>query len=160
MSGLVLRDDTGGLSTLTLNRPDKLNALSLELFEELDGHLASLEASEVIQAVVIRGAGKCFSAGHDLGGIAEGETHAKPNFQAHVVERLASLPRRQRSVLVLRYYERLADAEIAEVLGCSAVTVRGYASRALATLRLGEAAQRDLATTAVSTTAANLRELR
>ena len=92
MSGLVLRDDTGGLSTLTLNRPDKLNALSMELFEELDGHLASLEASEVIQAVVIRGAGKCFSAGHDLGGIAEGETHAKPNFQAHVVERLASLP--------------------------------------------------------------------
>jgi RNA polymerase sigma factor (sigma-70 family) len=46
--------------------------------------------------------------------------------------RLATLPRRQRSVLVLRYYERLADAEIAEVLGCSAVTVRGYASRALA----------------------------
>jgi RNA polymerase sigma-70 factor (sigma-E family) len=75
-------------------------------------------------------------------------------------QRLATLPRRQRSVLVLRYYERLADAEIAEVLGCSAVTVRGYASRALATLRLGEAAQRDLATTAVSTTAANLRELR
>jgi len=92
MTGLVLREDAGGLSTLTLNRPDKLNALSMELFEELDGHLASLEASEVIQAVVIRGAGKCFSAGHDLGGIAEGETHAKPNFQAHVVERLASLP--------------------------------------------------------------------
>jgi RNA polymerase sigma-70 factor (sigma-E family) len=53
-----------------------------------------------------------------------------------VWQRLAALPRRQRSVLVLRYYERLTDAEIAEVLGCSAVTVRGYASRALATLRL------------------------
>jgi len=92
MTGLVLREDAGGLSTLTLNRTDKLNALSMELFEDLDEHLASLEASEVIQAVVIRGAGKCFSAGHDLGGIAEGETHAKPNFQAHVVERLASLP--------------------------------------------------------------------
>lgn len=39
-------------------------------------------------------------------------------------------------MLVLRYYERLTDTEIADVLGCSASTVRGYASRALATLRL------------------------
>ena len=92
MGDLVLRDDKGGLSTLTLNRPDKLNALSMEVFEELDAHLAGLEASDTVQCVVIRGAGKCFSAGHDLGGIAEGEAHAKPNFQAHVVERLATLP--------------------------------------------------------------------
>ena len=49
--------------------------------------------------------------------------------------RLAELPRRQRAVLVLRYYEQLTDAEIAQVLGCSAVTVRGYAHRALASLR-------------------------
>ncbi|SHG15769.1 RNA polymerase sigma-70 factor, sigma-E family [Jatrophihabitans endophyticus] len=51
------------------------------------------------------------------------------------LQRLRGLPRRQRSVLVLRYFERLTDNEIAEVLGCSPVTVRGYASRALATLR-------------------------
>lgn len=49
--------------------------------------------------------------------------------------RLATLPRRQRAVLVLRYYEQLTDAEIAEILGCSSVTVRGYAHRALAALR-------------------------
>lgn len=50
-------------------------------------------------------------------------------------QRLATLPRRQRAVLVLRYYERLTDAEIADVLGCSPVGVRGYAHRALARLR-------------------------
>jgi RNA polymerase sigma-70 factor (sigma-E family) len=50
--------------------------------------------------------------------------------------RLAELPRQQRAVLVLRYYEGLPDAEIADVLGCASGTVRGYASRALATLRL------------------------
>jgi RNA polymerase sigma-70 factor (sigma-E family) len=49
---------------------------------------------------------------------------------------LDKLPRRQRAVLVLRYYAGLSDAEIAEVLGCGAGTVRGYASRALATLRV------------------------
>jgi RNA polymerase sigma-70 factor (sigma-E family) len=49
---------------------------------------------------------------------------------------LSKLPRRQRAVLVLRYYEGRPDAEIAELLGCSPGTVRGYASRALAALRV------------------------
>lgn len=48
---------------------------------------------------------------------------------------LATLPRRQRAVLVLRFYEGLTDVEIAADLGCSAGTVRSHASRALATLR-------------------------
>lgn len=49
---------------------------------------------------------------------------------------LARLPRRQQAVLVLRYYEGLSDTEIAEVLDCRPGTVRGYASRALAALRI------------------------
>lgn len=48
---------------------------------------------------------------------------------------LAGLPRRQRAVLVLRYYEDLSDADIGRVLGCAASTVRSQASRGLATLR-------------------------
>jgi RNA polymerase sigma-70 factor (sigma-E family) len=48
---------------------------------------------------------------------------------------LAQLPRRQQVVLALRYYGGLDDVEIAEVMGCAVGTVRGYASRALATLR-------------------------
>ncbi|GIF11091.1 SigE family RNA polymerase sigma factor [Actinoplanes teichomyceticus] len=49
---------------------------------------------------------------------------------------LGTLPRQQRAVIVLRYYEGLTDAEIAEVLDCRPSTVRGYASRALTTLRI------------------------
>jgi len=49
---------------------------------------------------------------------------------------LGKLPRRQRTVLVLRYYQGLSDTEIADVLGCRPGTVRGYASRALAALRV------------------------
>jgi RNA polymerase sigma-70 factor (sigma-E family) len=48
---------------------------------------------------------------------------------------LSTLPRQQRAVLVLRFYEDLPDREIAEALGCSEPTVRSNASRALASLR-------------------------
>ena len=51
-------------------------------------------------------------------------------------DEISQLPPRQRAVLVLRYYAGLSDAEIAETLDCSTGTVRGYASRALATLRI------------------------
>jgi RNA polymerase sigma factor (sigma-70 family) len=54
-----------------------------------------------------------------------------------LIDQLAHLPRQQRAALVLRYYEGLSDAEIADVLGCAQSTVRSNASRALATLRIG-----------------------
>jgi RNA polymerase sigma-70 factor (sigma-E family) len=53
-----------------------------------------------------------------------------------MIARLARLPRRQRAVLVLRYYQGLNDAEIATELRCSVGTVRSHASRALAVLRI------------------------
>ncbi len=53
---------------------------------------------------------------------------------------LAKLSRRQRTALVLRYYEGFPDAEISEVMGCKPSTVRGHVFKALAALRveLGE----------------------
>jgi enoyl-CoA hydratase len=93
MSQLVVREDVDGLATLTLNRPEKLNALNVELFSALDNHVNQLarEASN-IGAVILRGAGRCFSAGHDLADIAAGEKLPRPNFQAGIIERLANLP--------------------------------------------------------------------
>jgi RNA polymerase sigma-70 factor (sigma-E family) len=51
---------------------------------------------------------------------------------------LRRLPVRQRTVLVLRYFEGMSEAEIAETMGCSLGTVKSQASRALAKLRLDE----------------------
>jgi RNA polymerase sigma-70 factor (sigma-E family) len=48
---------------------------------------------------------------------------------------LAALPRQQRAVVVLRYYEDLSERQIADALGCSPGSVKRHASRALATLR-------------------------
>jgi RNA polymerase sigma-70 factor (sigma-E family) len=54
---------------------------------------------------------------------------------------LQRLPRRQRAVLALRYYEDMSDDAIATTLGCTASTVRSQAARALATLRVVGAVQ-------------------
>lgn len=68
---------------------------------------------------------------------------AAPDFAERLATRdqlwamLADLPRAQRAVLVLRFFEDLDDNRIAEVLGCSPVTVRVHASRALGRLRAG-----------------------
>jgi RNA polymerase sigma-70 factor (sigma-E family) len=51
-------------------------------------------------------------------------------------QRLATLGRKQRAVLVLRYYEQMEDDAIADLLSCSPATVRSQASKALRTLRL------------------------
>jgi RNA polymerase sigma-70 factor (sigma-E family) len=78
-----------------------------------------------------------------LSGASSGtEGPPTPDSAARYAEReamlaeLAKLPRRQRTVVVLRYYEGLSDQEIADVLGCKPGTVRGHASRALAALRV------------------------
>jgi len=55
-----------------------------------------------------------------------------------MLSRIARLPRKQRSAIVLRYYENCTDAEIAAVLGCGEGTVRSHLSRAVATLRARE----------------------
>ncbi|HKD96901.1 MAG TPA: SigE family RNA polymerase sigma factor [Micromonosporaceae bacterium] len=60
---------------------------------------------------------------------------------------LGRLTRRQRAVVVLRYYEDMTEAQVAEVLGCSVGSVKAHASRALATLRLDESLRPEGATT-------------
>jgi enoyl-CoA hydratase/carnithine racemase len=61
---ILARD--GVVARITLNRPDKRNALSLELMEELIDALDRVAADPEVRAVVIEGAGVAFSAGHDL----------------------------------------------------------------------------------------------
>ena len=93
MTDLVLRQDLGGAATLTLNRPDKLNALNVALFAALEAEVTRLEQqTETVGLVILRGAGRCFSAGHDLADISTGERLPAANFQAKIIERLAGLP--------------------------------------------------------------------
>jgi len=65
-SVLLLDDPLPGVRRLTLNRPEKRNALSLALMQELIAALEEASTSPNVRAIVLDGAGPAFSAGHDL----------------------------------------------------------------------------------------------
>ena len=62
-----------GIGTITLNRPEKRNALSLELLQELSALLASIGQDNRVRVVIIKGEGKVFCAGHDISQLANCE---------------------------------------------------------------------------------------
>ena len=76
---LLLDLSRQGLATIILNRPDKRNALTPEMFALLDRHLDTIEAgADRFGAVLLRGAGTCFSAGNDITRIGKGPSDLQP----------------------------------------------------------------------------------
>ncbi|HEX3605178.1 MAG TPA: enoyl-CoA hydratase [Candidatus Dormibacteraeota bacterium] len=69
----VLVDDGAPVAVVTMNRPERRNALSLEHMNELIEALRAIAARADIGAVVLRGAGPAFCAGHDLGEMIDRE---------------------------------------------------------------------------------------
>ena len=63
---ILLREDTDGICTLTLNRPQKRNALSLELLQVLGKALVEIAADKSCKVIILAGNGPVFSSGHDL----------------------------------------------------------------------------------------------
>jgi enoyl-CoA hydratase/carnithine racemase len=62
----LLMEGSDGIAVVTLNRPEKRNALSLEVMRELLAAFEAIGADRSIKAVILRGLGPAFSAGHDL----------------------------------------------------------------------------------------------
>jgi enoyl-CoA hydratase/carnithine racemase len=94
MSNLVRRDNNAGAAVLTLNRPEKFNALTKEVFEALDDHLDAIaRETRTIGLVILRGAGGNFSAGYDMREVLDHvKAHAKPHFHSEVIHKLTNLP--------------------------------------------------------------------
>jgi enoyl-CoA hydratase/carnithine racemase len=94
MDNLVLRENKNGAAILTLNRPQKLNALNKDMFEALEEHADAIaREARTIGLVIIRGAGHNFSAGYDMEEVKElVEARAKPHFHSEVIEKIANLP--------------------------------------------------------------------
>ncbi|MBJ7283104.1 MAG: enoyl-CoA hydratase/isomerase family protein [Acidimicrobiia bacterium] len=89
---LVLRHDRDGLSTLTLNRPEKLNSLTPGVFVALHDHLEAIAVDVTVNCVVLQGAGRSFCAGHDLAAISTGERAPSKHFEPETVDLLEQLP--------------------------------------------------------------------
>jgi enoyl-CoA hydratase len=65
-ASLVRYERRGAIAVLTLNRPDKLNAINAAMVDELSRALDAAEADDGVRVIVLAGAGKAFSAGFDL----------------------------------------------------------------------------------------------
>ena len=98
---LILRSDDGPVAVLTLNRPDKRNALSRALMRELEHHLDRVGHDSRVRTVVLTGAGSVFCSGMDLKEAAaerdgsEAEQHAVATLleYADLIQKLHALPK-------------------------------------------------------------------
>ena len=67
MNDILLVESEGGIVRLTLNRPEKRNAISLELLTRLEGAIEQIAADSAAGVVVLGSRGPVFCSGHDLG---------------------------------------------------------------------------------------------
>lgn len=90
MSGgpLILRTDQGSVRTITLNRPEARNALSLALMEQLIAELVATDKDPAVQIVILGASGPAFCAGHDL---KELRTHNDPAWTLALFKMCAEL---------------------------------------------------------------------
>ncbi|MFQ5459191.1 MAG: enoyl-CoA hydratase-related protein [Anaerolineae bacterium] len=84
MSDPVLVDSQGAIATVTLNRPDKLNAFTDDMLRLLARRLKELGRDADIRCVVVTGAGRAFSAGQDLDSIRERAAGGQMHFRRHL----------------------------------------------------------------------------
>ncbi len=77
MGNTVLYDAADGVATLTLNRPERLNAITPELIADFREALARAQADGEVRVVRLRGAGRAFCAGYDIGWGSRSMTEAE-----------------------------------------------------------------------------------
>ena len=94
MSDRVSISIEGHVAEVMLNRPDKMNALDIPMFEALDAAGRQLQSEEGIRAVVLHGAGDNFCAGIDLATFSEGGPEAVKTLLAPVEGSIANLAQR------------------------------------------------------------------
>src|SRR5438132_8046460 len=124
MSEVLLRELNDGVRVLTLNRPERLNALNPALMHALVEAVGEAAGDPEVGVVVLRGAGRGFCAGGDIGGASErgktkeeaagGETERAPET---LETRVAWL---RRNVEVVRFLHEMPKPTIAEMHGAAA----------------------------------------
>ncbi len=82
MTDVVLYETQQGVATITLNRPEKLNALNAEMVEELTRRIGQAAADDSVKVVLVAGSGRAFCAGFDLNDEVEDGTESALDWRA------------------------------------------------------------------------------
>jgi len=126
----------GNAAIVSLNRPEKRNALSLEMMRELDAALAVAGDDRSVRAVILRGNGPAFSAGHDLSELVDrDEASYRVVFEACValMERIVAIPQP-----VIAEVDRVATAAGCQlVAACDLAVASQSATFATPGVRIG-----------------------
>lgn len=102
----VTLSNQNGIATVTLDRPEKMNALSEEMYLELTRIFAELQTDDSVRAVIVTGAGKAFCSGSDVGGM-------------HNVDMISARERMKRRHRMIQNLVNLEKPVIAAVNGAS-----------------------------------------
>jgi enoyl-CoA hydratase/carnithine racemase len=126
---LVLREDQGGVATLTLNRPQARNALSQGMLRALIAALEAIKADESVKVVVLAGSGPAFCAGHDLkelraNNYAPSYTQALFAYCAELMQAIVRLPK-----VVIAQVHGIATAAGAQLVASCDLAVAADDSR-------------------------------
>ena len=108
----ILYEETGAVATITLNRPEKYNALSDQMRQELRAVVAHLKRSRQVHVVIVTGAGKAFCAGGDI-------TVMKGNLDKEIAieERLTTY--RRDVVEMVKTFKSIPQITIAKINGAT-----------------------------------------
>jgi enoyl-CoA hydratase/carnithine racemase len=112
---ILIREDAGGVCTLTLNRPEQFNALSEAMLAQLQGALDAIADDASVRIVVLAARGKAFCAGHDLK-----EMRARPE-QAYYEDLFKTCSRMMMSIVRLPQPVIARVQGIATAAGCQLV---------------------------------------
>jgi 2-(1,2-epoxy-1,2-dihydrophenyl)acetyl-CoA isomerase len=94
MTDYLLFDVAEGIATLTMNRPDKLNAFTSEMLHAMVAALDECDAREDVRAVILTGAGRGFCSGGDIGGMG-GEVDSRPHItKSRIWNEIQAFPKR------------------------------------------------------------------
>ena len=105
----ILLEQRENIAVLFLNRPNKLNAFTFSMMEEIINALDSLEADDSVHAVIITGKGRAFCAGADL---SSGQDTFNPSFDDFAVQE-SDFRRDSGGILTLRMYKFLKPIVVA-----------------------------------------------
>jgi 2-(1,2-epoxy-1,2-dihydrophenyl)acetyl-CoA isomerase len=132
----VRYEKEGGIAVLTLDRPERLNAMADPMWDALHDHLAAIAADDAVRAVILTGAGRAFCSGGDVTGMAKSD----------IVSGRARSQRRHRTIQALYSLEKPVIAAVrgpvygignALALACDLVVASDTAKFSMAFKKVG-----------------------